>query len=134
MNLKSDTMGELVEKFVTLRDKLREADDRHKQRTSGARETLTALEVEMLDRLNQADGNSFASPAGTVYRTSRKSATIMDSDIFRSFVIDNKAWDLVDIRANGPATAAYLDEHGAIPPGVNYTVHYTVGVRRSDKK
>lgn len=134
MNFSEDTTGELVHKFVTLRDKIDEADKRHKEKTKDAREMLKVLEMVLLDRLKAEDGNSFASNFGTVYRTKRPSATIADGEAFRRYVIDNAAWDLIDIRANAPATAAYLEENSALPPGINYSVTYTVGVRRPAKK
>lgn len=134
MNFKDDTMGEVIHKFVTLRDKIEEADKRHKEKTADARNMLKVLESELLDRLNKSDGNSFSSPYGTAFRSSRNSATIADGDVFRRFVIDNSAWDLIDIRANGIATADFIEKNGTVPPGVNYAKVFTVNVRRPSNK
>jgi hypothetical protein len=134
MKFDQDTMGEVIHKYVTLRDKIDEVDKRHKEKTAPAREVLKFLEAELLDRLNKAEGNSFASPFGTAFRSSRKSATIADGEAFRSYVIENTAWDLVDIRANSTATADFIAEHGTVPPGVNFSETYTVNVRRPSKK
>jgi hypothetical protein len=130
-SFEKDTVGELVQKYVTLRDALREQDDKHKKKTAPAREMLHSLEAVLLDKLNNIDSNSVKTDCGTVYRTSRKSATIADGDLFRSYVFENSAWDLVDVRANANATADFIEANGSLPPGVNYSVTYTVGVRKS---
>lgn len=134
MNFKPDTVGELVQKFVSLRDALAKADENHKTKTAGARETLKSLEAELLDRLNTLQGNSVQTPWGTAYRSEKKSATIADGEAFRTFVIDSKEWDLVDIRANANGVADFLASREALPPGINYSVRHTVGVRRPTNK
>lgn len=126
-----DNVEELVAQFVKLRDSLKAADDAHKEKTREAREYKEQLEAKLLARLNEIGGNAVKTDHGTVYRTSRKSASIADGDAFRKFVQSNKLFDLVDWRANAPAIEDYIQENSAPPPGVNFSMTYTVGVRRS---
>lgn len=122
---------ELVEQFVKLRDRLKEADDDHKKKTKAAREYLDKLNGKLLERLNEIGGESVKTAAGTVYRTTRRSATIADGDAFRQFVIANEAFDIVDWRANATAVDDFIRSEGSPPPGVNFTTAFTVGVRRA---
>jgi hypothetical protein len=126
-----DSIDELVGQMVKLRDKLKEADDAHKAKTAGARSYKEQIEGKLLEKLNEVGGESVKTAHGTVYRTTRRSASIADGDLFRGFVIGNDAYDLVDWRANANAVDDFIKSAGSPPPGVNYSMTYTVGVRRA---
>lgn len=123
--------GTAVAQYVLLRDGLKGADDDHKKKTAGAREYMKRLEGFFLENLNASGSESVRTAAGTVYRTTRRSATVADADVFRKYVAENEAFDLVDFRANAPAVDEYISENGAPPPGVNFQLSITVGVRRA---
>ena len=124
-------INDLVGQYVTLRDRIKEADDNHKKKVKAAKEYLEALETQLLGKLNDVGGESVKTPSGTVYRTERKSASIADGDLFRGFVKDNELYDLVDWKANALAVADFIKDNQVPPPGVNFSVAYTVGVRRA---
>jgi hypothetical protein len=126
-----DNIDDLVNQYVRLRDKLKEADDAHKAKTKSARAYLDLLNTKLLERLNDVGGESVKTPHGTVYRTTRRSATIADGDVFRQYVIANEQFDLVDWHANATAVGDFITENGAQPPGINFSQAFTVGVRRS---
>lgn len=126
-----DTIDALVEQMVKTRDRLKEADDAHKEKTKVARDYKERLEAALLAKLNEVGGESVKTAHGTVYRTTRRSATIADGAVFREFVIGNEAFDLVDWKANANAVDDFIKNEGTPPPGVNYSTAYTVGVRRA---
>lgn len=126
-----DTIEDIVAQFVKLRDRIKEADDAHKARLKAAKDHLEKLNGVLLDKLQAIGGDSVKTPAGTVYRTTRKSASIADGEAFRTYVIENEGFDLVDWRANALAVADFIESQGAPPPGVNYSLAHTVGVRRA---
>lgn len=122
---------QMVAQYVKLRDALKVADDKHKERTKVARDHLNAMGGALLDKLNAVGGDSVKTGSGTVYRTTRRSATIADGEVFRRFVIDNGAYDIVDWKANANAVEDFVKSKGSLPPGVNFSTAFTVGVRRS---
>lgn len=126
------TADELLDRYTRLRDALRMADDRHKQKTAPAREMMDSMEAEMLDRLNKLKVDSVKSKVfGTFYKTHTKSATLADPSAFKDYVIANAKWELADWKANATAVADFIQEHdGNVPPGVNYRVTWKVGVRK----
>lgn len=124
------SIEELVNQYVRLRDKIKEAEDAHKAKLKDAKDHLEKLNNTLLERLNQLGGESVKTSSGTVYRTTKRSASIADGDTFRQFVINNEAFDLVDWKANANAVDDFIKEQTAPPPGVNFTLTYTVGVRR----
>ena len=126
-----DKIDDIVGKYVKLRDTIKLADDAHELKLEKAKAYLKALNAALLDKLNAVGGDSVATPHGTAYRTTRRSASIADGAVFRDFVIENEAYDLVDWKANAPACDDYLKSEGDLPPGINLTTAYTVGVRRA---
>lgn len=129
-----ENIDDLVDQYVRLRDKIKEADDAHKKKVQPAKTHLELLNNTLLERLNNLGGESVKTASGTVYRTSKRSASIADGSVFREYVIDNAEWNLVDWRANSTAVDDYIKSNEVPPPGVNFSVHYVVGVRRPTDK
>jgi hypothetical protein len=121
-----------TQQYVMLRDKIKVLTDEFKQILKPYQDALEQLENVMLAALNEQNVQSIKTNAGTFYKTIQASATIADSDQFTRFVIGSEAWDLVDWRANKSAVQALVDASGAAPPGVNYSTHIKVNVRRAN--
>lgn len=126
------TLDAMVDQFVRLRDKIKEADDAHKEKLAPAKEYKDQLEAAILEKLTETGLESAKTKFGTAYKTIKKSATVADGAAFREFVIGEAEYDLVDWRANAVAVSNYLDAHeGELPPGLNYGTFVSVGVRRA---
>jgi hypothetical protein len=124
------TIEEMVGQYVKLRDTLKEADDQHKKKTATARAYKEKLEGGLLAKLNEIGGENVKTGMGTVYRTTRRSAVIRDGDAFRSYVINNDEFDLIDWKANAGAVDDFIKSNSVPPPGVDFSTTFTVGVRR----
>lgn len=124
-------LNKRVDQYVRLRDKIKELDDAHKEQMAPYRETLEKLNSALLAHLNTIGGDSVRTESGTVYKTEKKSASLADKSAFWSHVQSGQDWELLDWKANAAAVARYVEEHGTLPPGVNFTVTHVVGVRRS---
>jgi len=119
-----------IGQYIKLRDVIKEQDDAHKAKMQPYREALEKLNAVMLDHLIKIGGDSVSSPAGTVYRTTKRSASLEDSDSFMRHVIGSEDWDLLDKKASVAGVEAFVNEHGVLPPGVKWTSTQVVGVRR----
>lgn len=128
-----NTIDEMVNHYVRLRDTLKIADDKHKEKTAAAREYLENLNGAIVAKLSEIGVESAKTEYGTAYRTVTKSATVADGALFRKFIIDTKQYDLVDMRANAPAIEVFISGigQGNPPPGVNYSTMVKAGVRRA---
>lgn len=126
-----ENFNDLVGQYVRLRDRIKEADDLHKKKLEKAKSYKDRLEGRMLELLNEQGGNSVSTDSGTVYRTTKNTASIADGDAFREYVIENQFFDLVDWKANAPAVKDHIGAHLAPPPGVNFSSYYSVGIRRA---
>lgn len=119
-----------VKQFVQLRDKIKEIKKRHEEELKPYNEGKDALEAYVLQWLQALNLEHAATEAGTAYLSTRVSATVKDMSEFWGYVLTNQLFDLIDKRANAPAVTEHIKQHGAPPPGVNYSTLLTLGVRR----
>jgi hypothetical protein len=125
------SMESRIEKYIRLRDLIKQKDDAHKEVMKPFREALETLNGVMLKHLETIGGDSVKSAAGTVYKTTKTTASLEDPDAFMRHVIGSEAWELLDRKANATACKAFVEENGVLPPGVKMTQVVQVGVRRS---
>lgn len=125
------TIDTRIAQYVKLRDRIEEMKERHKQELAPLNNALLMLNSDLLARLHAANVDSATvKGVGTAYINTKKSATIADGEEFKRFVIGTQRFDLIDWRANAPAVAAYIEQDGTVPPGLNYRVVQVAGIRR----
>ena len=126
------TPAQLVEDYISLRDDKKKADERYaawlKENYSGP---MKEIEAQLLDILNKLGSDSIKSAAGTAYKKLSTSVTVADMREFRRHVIGTEEWDLADWRANKTRVDEMAENGEALPPGLNRTAFYSIGVRRS---
>lgn len=130
MSENPDNIGLRISQFVTLRDKIKEMDDAHKEKMRPYRDALDQLGGVLLDHLKNINSESVRTDYGTVYRSSKPSATIADATAFWNHVVQTEDWDLIDKKANVTAVKDYIEANKQLPPGINFSVTATIGVRR----
>lgn len=131
MNTPTTPIDKRVDQYIQLRDKIRDMEAKHKEQLKPYKEALDLLNAALVQHLNAIQAESVRTNYGTVYKTTKDSATISDSTAFWEHVLRTKDFDLIDKRANKTAVRDYIEDNGAPPPGVNYTQVSEVGVRRS---
>jgi hypothetical protein len=119
---------------VKLRDLIKVKEKEFKDKITPYKKALDDLNSVLLNHLNKVGANSVNTDEGTVYRTEKKSASLTDPAAFMEYVITNKAWDLLDRKANVTAVSAFVTEHEDLPPGVNFSSAFIVGVRRPEQE
>lgn len=123
--------SELVEEYINLRDaksKAKETFDIFCKQHFNDR--MEQIEQNLLSVLTAMGVDSLAGSSGTAYRKISTSVTIADSREFQRHVIGGENWDLIDWRANKTAVNDLVEAGEAVPPGVNRSATYTIGIRR----
>jgi hypothetical protein len=128
----STDIARYIDRYIKIRDKKKEMQDRHKAELAPINTALDALEQGFLNHLNGTNSdNAVAKGIGTAYRTVRHSATIEDGATFRRHVIGAEAWHLADWKANANAVHEAMVETKAPVPGVKFSSEAVVNIRRS---
>lgn len=121
----------IVAAYIQVRDQKAELKAKQAEEMKRFDEALDKLEGMALAALQQAGAESLRTSAGTVYQSTRTSATVADKSAFMDYVKDNGAYDLLDVRANKTAVEDFLSQHQDTPPGVVIRREITVGFRRA---
>ena len=126
-------LSDLVATYITIRDRRAARkraflieDDADKTR----QEKIEAVFLMKFKELG-IDSVKAANGAGTAYKALQTSATVADRSMFLEHVVNNSAFELLDVKANKTSVAEYKTANdGAIPPGLNWREEQTINVRR----
>ncbi len=124
-------MEELIEKYIAIRDKKAEIVAAHKAKIAKIDETLDKVEAVLLVQLEENGMESARCKSGTVYKSNRTSATVADWDYVLNFIQTHDLWNMLERRVSKQAVEQYKEEHGDLPPGINWREEVVVNVRRS---
>ncbi len=125
-------MDQLVEKYIQLRDAKAALNNRHKEKVARLDNVLDKIEAALLVEFQKAGIESVKTASGTAYKTTRASATVGDWDTTLEFIRTQEVWNMLERRVSKDAVVQYKEEHGDLPPGVNWREEVTVNVRRSN--
>lgn len=129
------SLVQLIDTYIKLRDRKRLMESQHKEAIKPFIKTMEEIEGHLLVLMEQEGVNSLNTDGGTAYQSLKKRATIRDGEAFNEFVIENKAWHLVDWKANANAVFDHIEaNNGTPPPGVNPSSYVAVNVRRPGEK
>lgn len=71
---------------------------------------------------------------GTVYWTTHYSATAPEPAVFKQYVIEHQAFDLMETRPAKLAVKSFIEGHGEPPPGVNFSSRKVFNLRKTTKE
>ena len=123
--------AELVEEYIRLRDTKQRKEKEFEEAVKLAfSDRMREIEVTLIDTLNELGVESISGKSGTAYKKVSTSITVADPREFRRHVIGTEQWDLTDWRANKTIINEMIERGEPIPPGVNRSAFYTIGIRR----
>lgn len=127
----SYSLGELIGKYIQLRDKANDLKTRHKEELAPYNEAMMKLEEHFLKAMQAQELENLKTDGGTAYQSTQTSVTVADWDAFHAWVLDNNAYHMLEKRANKIAVQEVLDDTGELPPGLNVKRSVKINVRRS---
>jgi|SRR5437763_11913020 hypothetical protein len=128
--LKNEKTGELIDKFISLRDLVDEATNKFKARLKVVTDEMDMIEALLLTRLEESGQESSSSKTGTVFFTTTTRCGVGDWDELLPFIMEGNP-QLLNKAVNKTAVKEYMDEHdGELPPGVNWGEERVVQIRK----
>lgn len=120
--------------YRTLEAKMKQMTDAFKAQIGPYAELHLRMRALLLDMLNKSGQNSAKTTAGTVYKTTKQSASVEDPETFMRHVIGTENWDLLDRKANITACLDFAAMNNQqLPPGVKISTKLDIGVRAPPK-
>ena len=131
MKIKEVGDADLLKMFIALRDRRAQRKAEFAAADESDKNKQERIEAEFLSRFqDRGIDNVSTRGIGTAYMTTRSSCSTADWDIFLKFVMEQGAWEMLEHRPNKTAVAQFVEEHGDLPPGVNWSETQVVNVRR----
>ena len=125
------TTGDLVKKYLIIRDKKKELQDQHKSQLAPFNEALQKLEDIFQKQMVEQGLKNLTTEDGTAYQSEVVSVKVADWDRFREYVLAGGLWHMLEQRANKTAVQEVMEETGQLPPGLDINRAIKVNVRRS---
>ncbi len=80
------SIEQYVSSYITLRDKQKQIAERHKQELAPITEAMTAIEMYLLNQMNELGVRSLPTAAGTPYKADQNSVKLADPIAFKSYI------------------------------------------------
>ena len=129
----SDTpvkVDKYVKHFIALRDKKKLMEEAFNLEKKKVTDLMDSIEGVLQAFLEKAGSEGIKTQYGSVYLSTKTTASLADPEAFMTWIIANNMFDLLDRRANSTACKDYAEEHKELPPGLNLNSYTSVGVRR----
>lgn len=124
-------VAQVVERYIALRDKLAQMKADYDAKTADIKTAMDRCEAFLLTQMTELGADSFKTPVGTAYKTTKTSATVADWDATLNFIRNGEHWAMLDKRVSKSFVDAYRNEHNDLPPGINWREEVAVNIRRS---
>lgn len=123
-------IDDVIGAYVALRDLIDETTKRHKEELAPHREKMAKIEAWLQNQLQTQGLQNFKGKSGTAFLKNVTGATVADWDATLPFIRDNNLWEMLERRVSKSVVEDYIEAHGEVPPGVNFTNETVVQVRR----
>ncbi len=127
----ANEVEQLVEHYITLRDKKAEIANAAKAKLAKVDALLDKIEGALLLTFQQSGAESVRTKSGTAYKSTKASATVADWDAVLNYIRDNELWQMLERRVSKDAVIQFREQHNDLPPGVNWREEVTINVRRA---
>ena len=124
-------IDELVGKYLEIRDKKSEIKAQYDEKVKKIDAAMTKIENFLLKNLQETGAKNIRTEVGTAYISVRNSCTAADKQAFLDYIKDRQEWGLLEIRPLRTAVEQHKEEHGDIPPGLNWRSEQVLNIRRS---
>jgi hypothetical protein len=126
----SVTVDEVVSAYIKLRAKKDAMEAETKAEVKKIVEKMDKFEGWLKQQADAQGVTSFKTKHGTAFLKTTDYANVENWDAALAFVLDNKAFDLLNKAVSKVAVRGYIEANKAVPPGVNYGTKIEVEVRK----
>ena len=131
MDLDTLENGQLISVYLATKVKRKELERELAEKLAPYKQLMENIETKLLERmLKEESQNITAATGGTAYISTTYTAPIRDREAFLNFLIEKRAWELLDLKANAPAVRQFIQDEDAVPAGVELKPRVRVNIRK----
>lgn len=124
------TDANLIGAYRELRDRRDQLKDKHAKELAPYNTQMGSIESELLKRMDARGAENSKTPHGTAYKSIVSSVKVVNSGAFLDWLQETGSWECADIRGAKKEVEAYMEEHAALPPGLDVNRMVKCGVRK----
>lgn len=123
---------ELVSVYIAIRSEREKILREYEKKDEELVKDLEEVKKALLSVCNSVNAETIRTPAGTIMRKLNERFYCSDWDVFRKFVVENSAVELLERRIHQGNFKQFLSDHegDGLPPGVNVMREFDVSVRK----
>ena len=126
--------ADLTKLYVEVRDRIAARKAEFEAADSADKDILRNIELVLMAKMDTDGEESVRTPFGTAFIGTDDFASVETWDIFRDFIKENDAFDMLEKRCAKTAIRQYIEANNAPPPGIKYGTRRTLSVRRPTKR
>lgn len=111
----SDDLEELSRRYIALRDRKDEIQQRHKKELKPYNDAMAKLDAFFLEVLMSSGLQSMSTESATIFRGTHTSVTVAEWDKTLPFIIENERWELLNKAVNKTIVNEMLEEGEEVP-------------------
>jgi hypothetical protein len=129
------TIEEMVGIYIKIRNRIEEAEERHKSELEKLKEEYDIVSQHLLGICNEQNLDSIKTPAGTVSRRVSSRYWTSDWAQMHQFILDNQAPFLLEQRIHNGNMKQFLEENpDTLPIGLQADRKFVIQVRKPTSK
>lgn len=128
------TIDGVIDTYLKLRNAKAAIEAEAEEKVKGIKQKLEKIENYLIAQADKQGVTSFKTKLGTAFVTSTDYASVADWDAMLNFVKEREAYDLLERRVSKAAVRGYIEQDGAVPPGVNFGSKISLNVRKPTAK
>ena len=128
------TVNDLVKAMMQARELKKSKAADSKQEMAPLTERIEKLNNMALQYLNDAGVDSARTEFGTISKLQKDSFTVRDKVAFLEFIFETKNFHMLTNAVAKDSVKEYIKEEGKLPPGIEISSWYDVGLRAPTNK
>ena len=120
----------IIEKYIAIRDQIDKINAEAKSKSADLKKALDGIEAYMLKLAIDTGQTTFGSADGVAFITTETHCSVADFDQVLAFAREHNMWNLLTKGVSKTVVKEYLDEHSVLPPGINWSAHKVIQIRR----
>jgi hypothetical protein len=126
----SVTVDKVIAKYMRLRERKAAIEAEVKEQLEAVKTDMAKLEAWLMKKLDEDGLTSFKTDHGTAFLTTTDFANVEDWDATLKFIIENKAYDMLQRRVSKDAVRAHIDDTKEVPAGIKYGTKLEISIRK----
>lgn len=123
-------VDQVVAAYMKLRQKKEALEASIKEEVGAIKDKMTKMEAWIKEQADAQGVTSFKTKHGTAFLSTTDYANVADWDAVLNFIQEASAFDMLEKRVSKIAVRSYIEEHKAVPPGINYGTKLEVQIRK----